>query len=205
MKNQTKGSLLLLLTTVIWGTTFVAQDTAMAFIGPYAFQFARSIVGCVVLLPVIFLFDRRKKKAPDYVAPTKADGKNLILGGAVCGFFLCVASCFQQVGTSTRPLRPHSQLPLILTPPTRGSVLALGSLRPRLTSSHIGTWTCPPAGWQAPHEVGTGSQLGQGPALPTSVPTVVNPATTEGPHSPQRDHPTAYSSDHQSEMCSWAP
>ena len=114
-------------------------------------------------------------------------------------------TCFQQVGTSTRPLRPHSQLPLILTPPTRGSVLALGSLRPRLTSSHTGTWTCPPAGWQAPHEVGTGSQLGQGPALRTSVPTVVNPATTEGPHSPQRDHPTAYSSDHQSEMCSWAP
>lgn len=98
MKSQTKGSLLLLLTTIIWGTTFVAQDTAMAFIGPYAFQFSRSIVGCVVLLPVIFLFDRQKKKAPDYAAPTKADQKTLILGGVICGFFLCVASCFQQVG-----------------------------------------------------------------------------------------------------------
>ena len=99
MKNQsTKGSLLLLLTTLIWGTTFVAQDTAMAFIGPYAFQFARSIVGSLVLVPVILFADARKKKAPDYTAPTERDRKQLLLGGVVCGFFLCVASCFQQAG-----------------------------------------------------------------------------------------------------------
>ena len=97
MKNkQSLGSLLLLLTTIIWGTTFVAQDTAMEFIGPYAFQFARSIVGSLVLVPVILLTDAQKKKTAQ--APSSADTKNLILGGAVCGFFLCVASCLQQVG-----------------------------------------------------------------------------------------------------------
>ena len=96
MKNQTKGSLLLLLTTVIWGTTFVAQDTAMAFIGPYAFQFARSIVGSLVLVPVILLTDTHKKKTSELSPPKNT--KTLILGGAVCGFFLCVASCLQQVG-----------------------------------------------------------------------------------------------------------
>ena len=100
---------------------------------------------------------------------------------------------------------PSLRIFWILTPPTSGSGPALGSLRPRLTGSHTGTRTCPPAGWQAPHEAGTGSQLGQGPALPTSVPTVVNLATTEGPHSPQSAHPTAYSTGHQREMCCWAP
>ena len=97
MKNKkSMGSLLLLLTTIIWGTTFVAQDTAMEFIGPYAFQFARSIVGSLVLLPVILLTDAQKKKTAEASPP--ADTKTLILGGAVCGFFLCVASCLQQVG-----------------------------------------------------------------------------------------------------------
>ena len=97
MKNQKNmGSLLLLLTTIIWGTTFVAQDTAMAFIGPYAFQFSRSIVGSLVLLPVILLFDAKQKKSLKTEEPQST--KALILGGAVCGFFLCVASCLQQVG-----------------------------------------------------------------------------------------------------------
>ena len=99
MKNtNTKGSLILLLTTLIWGTTFVAQDTAMAFIGPYAFQFTRSIIGSLVLVPVILLADAHKKKLPTYQSPTKKDRLTLLLGGAVCGFFLCIASCFQQVG-----------------------------------------------------------------------------------------------------------
>ena len=96
MKSQTKGSLLLLLTTIIWGTTFVAQDTAMEVIGPYAFQFARSIVGSLVLLPVILLTEAQKKKTAELSSPKNT--KTLILGGAVCGFFLCVASCLQQVG-----------------------------------------------------------------------------------------------------------
>ena len=99
MKNtNTKGSLILLLTTLIWGTTFVAQDTAMAFIGPYAFQFTRSIIGSLVLVPVILLADAHKKKLPTYQSPTKKDRLTLLLGGMVCGFFLCIASCFQQVG-----------------------------------------------------------------------------------------------------------
>lgn len=99
MKNQnTKGSLLLLLTTLIWGTTFVAQDTAMAFIGPYAFQFARSIIGSLVLVPVILFADARKKKSPEYTPPTEKDRLTLVLGGAICGLFLCIASCLQQVG-----------------------------------------------------------------------------------------------------------
>ncbi|MBR4873766.1 MAG: DMT family transporter [Clostridia bacterium] len=99
MKNtNTKGSLILLLTTLIWGTTFVAQDTAMAFIGPYAFQFSRSIIGSLVLVPVILLANAHQKKLPTYQPPTKKDRLTLLLGGAVCGFFLCIASCFQQVG-----------------------------------------------------------------------------------------------------------
>ena len=53
---------------------------------------------------------------------------------------------------------------------------------PGRTASHAGTSpACPPVGWQPLHGAGPGNQVGQGPALPTSAPTVVSPATTEGP------------------------
>lgn len=44
-----------------------------------------------------------------------------------------------------------------------------------------GIQPCPPVGMQPLHKGGPGSQLGQGPASPTSTPIVVSPTTTEGP------------------------
>ena len=42
--------------TIIWGTTFIAQDTGMEFIGPYLFNGVRFFVGFLVLLPFFFIF-----------------------------------------------------------------------------------------------------------------------------------------------------
>lgn len=98
MKSNTKGSLILLLTTVLWGFTFVAQDLAMEVIRPYTFQAVRSLIGSLVLVPVILVMDGIKKKNGTYVPPTKQENKTLLVGGIVCGFFLCIASCLQQVG-----------------------------------------------------------------------------------------------------------
>ena len=46
--------------TFIWGTTFIAQDTGMEFIGPYLFNGVRFFVGFLALLP-FFLFIEKKK------------------------------------------------------------------------------------------------------------------------------------------------
>tara|TARA_B100000674_G_scaffold374441_1_gene316951 strand:+ start:54 stop:221 length:168 start_codon:yes stop_codon:yes gene_type:complete len=40
--------------TFIWGTTFIAQDTGMEFIGPYLFNSVRFFVGFLILLPFFF-------------------------------------------------------------------------------------------------------------------------------------------------------
>ena len=98
MKNQTKGSILLLITTLIWGCTFVAQDLAMEVIGPCAFQTVRSVIGSLVLVPVIWILDSMKKKNGTYRAPDKTEKKALIIGGILCGLWLCVASCLQTKG-----------------------------------------------------------------------------------------------------------
>ena len=93
-----KGNLFLLVATIIWGCTFVAQDIAAEIIGPFEFQAVRTLVGAVVLLPVIAVMDALKKRSGTYTAPTKTDRKNLLIGGIVCGFFHCTAACLQQGG-----------------------------------------------------------------------------------------------------------
>ena len=56
MARQYKGNLLLLLTAMIWGSALVAQSVSMDLIGPFTFQCMRSILGSLVLLPVICAF-----------------------------------------------------------------------------------------------------------------------------------------------------
>ena len=45
-----------LLCTFIWGTTFIAQDTAMDEIGPFTFNAVRFIVGFLAITPLAFNF-----------------------------------------------------------------------------------------------------------------------------------------------------
>lgn len=100
MNRQTtslKNSFILLLTAAIWGVAFVAQSVGMEYIGPFTFNAVRSIIGGIVLLPVIWFFDCR----PGRPAPSpreKGSRKTLITGGVLCGIALCIASNFQQIG-----------------------------------------------------------------------------------------------------------
>mgnify|MGYP000636747663 FL=1 len=49
-----------LITTFIWGTAFIAQDTGMDNIGPLTFNAARFLVGFVVILPFALIFEKKK-------------------------------------------------------------------------------------------------------------------------------------------------
>lgn len=96
-KHTVQGSAMLLLTSFIWGTAFVAQSMGMEYVGPYTFNAARSYIGVLVLLPVILFLKRSRSR----VVSGNGEGKNrskLIVGGILCGVMLCVASLFQQVG-----------------------------------------------------------------------------------------------------------
>lgn len=96
MKSQKlKGNLILLLTALIWGSSFIAQSKGVELISPMTFNGVRSMLGAIVLVPVIFLLDSGKKKKG--LTPQKVD-KTLIFGGIVCGIFLCIASTLQTAG-----------------------------------------------------------------------------------------------------------
>ncbi len=90
-KGSLVGSAMLLLAAVIWGCAFVAQSVAMDHIGPFSFGSIRFFMGAAVLLPVILWRKRRTIHTP-----TRC--KDALLGGAVCGGFLFLASALQQIG-----------------------------------------------------------------------------------------------------------
>lgn len=99
-RQQLKGSLMLLLTAIIWGCAFVAQSAAMDSVGPFTFQATRSLLGAVVLIPIILVMDKKKKNDQEHIEHLK-NKKTLLIGGVVCGVILCAASNLQQFGIVT--------------------------------------------------------------------------------------------------------
>ena len=102
MSTQLRHSLLLLLTAFIWGVAFVAQSVGMDYVGPFTFTASRSLIGAVVLLPVIWFRTKKengvKAEQKKGTAVDKQEKKNLLRGGIVCGVFLCIATNLQQIG-----------------------------------------------------------------------------------------------------------
>ena len=94
MNKQLKGSLALLLASLIWGMAFSAQSTAMRFIQPFTFVFARSIITCVVLGAAIPLLDRLSGANRESEPPFSIHVRR----GVPMGLFLVAATIFQQIG-----------------------------------------------------------------------------------------------------------
>ncbi len=90
-KQQLKGSAMLTLCAMIWGSAFVAQSTAMQYVGSFTFQSTRSFLGALVLLPWILLRRKKGKRVA-------TDKKTFLKAGFSCGFALCIACCLQQFG-----------------------------------------------------------------------------------------------------------
>ncbi len=87
-----KYELLLLLMSIIWGSTFAAQQIGMEKgLGPMTFNGLRFALGALSLVPVMLW---RKK----YVPMAPEDARLPIAGSIFAGLFLFAAATFQQVG-----------------------------------------------------------------------------------------------------------
>ena len=58
--NKSASLICALITTFIWGTAFIAQDTGMDNIGPLTFNSARFFVGFIFMFPVALIIERKK-------------------------------------------------------------------------------------------------------------------------------------------------
>jgi len=89
-KSLSLGSALLC--ALIWGTTFIAQETGMELIGPYVFNGVRFFVGFIVLIPLFFIFE--KKKVNNEISKDK---NKFFFNAILIGIFLFLGTAFQQV------------------------------------------------------------------------------------------------------------
>ena len=95
MNKKVLSNFALFLTALIWGVSFVAQKAGMDYVGAFSFNFARSILGGLSLIPLIFLV---KMTTPDN-RPKKLKYLQhwyLFKAGAFCGLALFTAMSLQQ-------------------------------------------------------------------------------------------------------------
>lgn len=99
-KKNLKGTLILLITAMIWGASFVSQSAGADILGPNSFNGIRMLLGSIVLMPVCFAVSRSQKRK----GAKPIDKKKVFTIGAVCGIALCAASTIQTWGiTFTTP------------------------------------------------------------------------------------------------------
>lgn len=85
-----KNAVFLALAAIIWGFAFSAQKVGNVM-GPFAFNGIRSIIGALILLPIIPLLRK-------YEQGKNGTVRELLKGGILCGLCLCAGSNLQQVG-----------------------------------------------------------------------------------------------------------
>ena len=85
--KEHSASFLLLLTSMIWGLSFVAQSVSSEILDPFTFNTLRYLIGAVTILP--FAISSMKKEM---------DWKKTIKGCLICGALLSAASIMQQIG-----------------------------------------------------------------------------------------------------------
>ena len=90
--TKTFSLLSALLCTIIWGTTFIAQDTGMDNIGPFTFNAVRFFVGFLAVAPLAFIFERK-----NFSKSIKKDEKIFRNLAILIGLSLFFGTALQQV------------------------------------------------------------------------------------------------------------
>lgn len=94
MGKELKASIMLFITSIIWGLAFVAQTQGMEHIGPFTFTAARSLVAIIFLYLTFVFFNKTSKSYREQ----KFDMKRTIRGGVLCGLVFTFGINFQQIG-----------------------------------------------------------------------------------------------------------
>jgi len=78
-------------TSILWGSAFIAQDMGMDFIGPHTFNVGRFLVGFLTLFPFFLFFELKKIKK------SNIDKKKIFSYLVLLGFILGVGQALQQI------------------------------------------------------------------------------------------------------------
>lgn len=90
--SRTVANLLMLLTALIWGTTFVAQQLGMNHVGPLTYTGVRFLIGAAFIAPLAWREYRRLRQRKILL------GRRDVLAWCGLGVLLFLGAVFQQVG-----------------------------------------------------------------------------------------------------------
>jgi len=107
-QRRVVGSVLLLVTALIWGFAFVSQVQGMQSMSPAFFNAIRFTLGAASLFPVLLLSSRtRARRVDDERQPAGRRGR-LVLWSCVCGLVLWAGATSQQIGVQMSMSAGHS-------------------------------------------------------------------------------------------------
>lgn len=92
--DNLQANLLLLITAMIWGLSFVAQRQGMEHLSPFTFNALRFTIGSISLMPIILF--ARKGTTPSRRASLRS--KPMLGGALALGITLFLGSSLQQIG-----------------------------------------------------------------------------------------------------------
>lgn len=84
-KTTPKGIILLLITAIVWGSSFVAQEIGMKSIDAFTFTGIRTTLGAVALLPIVLIINKGMDMR-----------KSTLKMGLILGIVFSIAQNFQQ-------------------------------------------------------------------------------------------------------------
>ena len=87
---------LLLLTSFVWGITFVFQTTGMETIGPFGFTTLKFLTGTITILPMA-IWEYRRAPLQTILMDNKDDRAMIMIGIINLGVLMFVGSALQQV------------------------------------------------------------------------------------------------------------
>lgn len=94
-----KSSMMLLLTSFIWGFAFVSQRMGLDKVGMHTFNATRFLLAAFVLALYLVITDKKDKKKVLLLGHTdKASRKTLLKAGVLCGLILALANTLQMGG-----------------------------------------------------------------------------------------------------------
>ena len=99
-KQEIVHVLMLVLTALLWGSTFAAQSIGAEKIGAFGYVAAKSWIAVILLLPTAVILGKMKERSTGLTVNPRSrnDIKKMAVGGILCGLFLFSASCAQQAG-----------------------------------------------------------------------------------------------------------
>ena len=96
-KTKFKGVLMLLITALVWGASFVAQSIGMESVEAFTYNGIRTLLGAAVLLPFVLIRDKLSiKNGKKTKAEISEENKKVLKIGSLLGVVFCCATNLQQ-------------------------------------------------------------------------------------------------------------